>query len=119
MLELASRLGLSPEEARVEVRRASNGRCFGLIRFIVRLEWGVREVAATELRFIPKEGERIDRGNFGRSANAAAEVLANIGQLKPSEIVAWTNGKLAFLDVVLSQIGASVRVGTKPFQRGE
>ncbi len=118
MEDLSKMLGLEPEETHIEVRRTARGWCFGLIRFIVRLDWGVREVVATELRFIPKQSERIDRAYFGKTANAAADVLSCIDSLKPSEVVAWTNGKLAFLDVALPNIGASVRTGTKPFQEG-
>ena len=117
MEALATRLGLAPEEVHLEVRRTAGGRCFGLLKFIVDIGFGVREVTATD---IPRSGgnlsngQEVDRGYFGSSANTAAEVLASIDAFKPSSIVAWTNGRLAFLDVLLEGASASVRVCTKP-----
>jgi len=117
MEALAERLGLSPEESHIDVRRTASGRCFGLLRFIVNIGYGVREVTAVEYR--PPDGasgnaQALDRGYFGSSANTAADILASMESLKPTEVVAWTNGRLAFLDVVMGGIGASVRVCTKP-----
>jgi hypothetical protein len=119
MEALAARLGLAPEEAHVEVRRTAGGRCFGLLKFIVDIGFGIREVTATD---IPRSGAaspanskgEVDREYFGSSANAAADILARMDAFKPSEVVAWSNGRLAFLDVLLEGIGASVRVCTKP-----
>ena len=53
MEALAARLGLAPEEAHIEVRRTAGGRCFGLLKFIVDIGFGIREVTATD---IPKVG---------------------------------------------------------------
>lgn len=117
MEALAARLGLASDEVHIDVRRTANGRCFGLLKFIVDIGFGVREVTATD---IPRSGgnlangQEVDRGYFGSSANTAAEVLASIDAFKPSSIVAWTNGRLAFLDVLLEGAAASVRVCTKP-----
>jgi len=73
----------------------------------------------TAVEYRRREGDRgsvqpVDRGYFGSSANTAADILAHMDSLKPTEVVAWTNGRLAFLDVVMEGIGASVRVCTKP-----
>ena len=117
MEALAEKLGLSPEESHIDVRRTASGRCFGLLRFIVNIGFGVREVTAVEYRgpeHGPDNAQALDRGYFGNSANAAADILATMDSLKPTEVVAWTNGRLAFLDVVMEGIGASVRVCTKP-----
>jgi len=119
MEALATRLGLAPEEVHLEVRRTAGGRCFGLLKFIVDIGFGVREVTATD---IPRSGGaspansegEVDRGYFGTSANTAADILASIDAFKPSGVVGWTNGRLAFLDVLLEGAGASVRVCTKP-----
>lgn len=119
MEALAARLGLAPVEAHIEVRRTAGGRCFGLLKFIVDIGFGIREVTATD---IPRSGAaspanskgEVDRGYFGNSANTAADILASMDAFKPSEVVAWSNGRLAFLDVLLEGIGASVRVCTKP-----
>ncbi len=117
MEALAENLGLSPEESHIDVRRTASGRCFGLLRFIVNIGYGVREVTAVEYR--PPDqatgsAQAVERGYFGRSANTAADILASMESLKPTEVVAWTNGRLVFLDVVMEGIGASVRVCTKP-----
>jgi len=40
-----------------------------LLKFIVRLPWGVKEVTAAELRFIPGNEERVGRELFGYNAN--------------------------------------------------
>jgi len=117
MEALAEKLGLSPEESHIDVRRTASGRCFGLLRFIVNIGYGVREVTAVEYRGPergPGNAQALDRGYFGNSANDAAEILASMDSLKPTEVVAWTNGRLAFLDVVMERIGTSVRVCTKP-----
>jgi hypothetical protein len=119
MEALAARLGLAPEEAHIDVRRTAGGRCFGLLKFIVDIGFGIREVTATD---IPRSGAaspanskgEVDRGYFGSSANTAADILACMDAFKPSEVIAWSNGRLAFLDVLLEGIGASVRVCTKP-----
>jgi hypothetical protein len=117
MEALAERLGLSPEESHIDVRRTASGRCFGLLRFIVNIGYGVREVTAVEYgghERTPDNAQALDRGYFGNSANTAADILASMDSLKPTEVVTWTNGRLAFLDVVMEGIGASVRVCTKP-----
>lgn len=117
MEALAEKLGLSPEESHIDVRRTASGRCFGLLRFIVNIGYGVREVTAVEYRppdRAPGNAQALDRGYFGSSANTAADILASMDSLKPTEVAAWTNGRLAFLDVVMEGIGASVRVCTKP-----
>ena len=118
MEALAEKLGLSPEESHIDVRRTPSGRCFGLLRFIVNIGYGVREVTAVEYRSDakrdPSSAQPVDRGYFGNSANTAADILASMEPLKPTEVVAWTNGRLAFLDVIMEGIGASVRVCTKP-----
>ncbi len=117
MEALTEKLGLSPEESHVDVRRTAGGRCFGLLRFIVNIGYGVREVTAVEYRRSennPDKVHALDRGYFGNSANTAADILARMDALKPTEVVAWTNGRLAFLDVIMQGIGASVRVCTKP-----
>ena len=114
MEALAEKLGLSPEESHIDVRTTPSGRCFGLLRFIVNIGYGVREVTAVEYRGNPSNMQTVERGYFGNSANAAADVLASMEPLKPSAVVAWTNGRLAFLDVIMEGIGASVRVCTKP-----
>jgi hypothetical protein len=117
METLAEKLGLSPEESHIDVRRTASGRCFGLLRFIVNIGYGVREVTAVEYRGPergPDNAQALDRGCFGNSANDAADILASMDSLKPTEVTAWTNGRLAFLDVVMEGIGASVRVCTKP-----
>jgi hypothetical protein len=117
MEALAERLGLSPEESHIDVRRTAGGRCFGLLRFIVNIGYGVREATAVEYRRTennPDKVQELDRGYFGNSANTAADILASMDSLKPTEVLAWTNGRLAFLDVVMEGIGASVRVCTKP-----
>jgi hypothetical protein len=117
MEALAEKLGLSPEESHIDVRRTAGGRCFGLLRFIVNIGYGVREATAVEYRRAertPDNASVVDRGYFGNSANTAADILASMDSLKPTEVMAWTNGRLAFLDVVMEGIGASVRVCTKP-----
>jgi hypothetical protein len=122
MEALAEKLGLSPEESHIDVRRTASGRCFGLLRFIVNIGYGVREVTAVEYRPPDRasgNAQALDRGYFGSSANTAADILASMESLKPTEVVAWTNGRLAFLDVVMEGIGASVRVCTKPVQGPE
>lgn len=122
MEALADKLGLSPEESHIDIRRTAGGRCFGLLRFIVNIGYGVREVTAVEYRrsqHNPENAQALDRGYFGNSANTAADILASMDSLKPTEVVAWTNGRLAFLDVVMEGIGASVRVCTKPVPRPE
>jgi len=114
MEALAEKLGLSPQESHIDVRRTSSGRCFGLLRFIVNIGYGVREVTAVEYRTNPDGVQPVERGYFGSSANTAADILASMEPLKPTKVLAWTNGRLAFLDVVMEGIGASVRVCTKP-----
>jgi hypothetical protein len=116
MEALAERLGLSPEESHIDVRRTAGGRCFGLLRFIVNIGYGVREVTAVEYRGSEQNrvgAQAVDRGFFGSSANTAADVLACMEPFKPTEVVAWTDGRLAFLDVIMEGVGASVRVCTK------
>ena len=117
MEALAERLGLSPEESHIDVRRTAGGRCFGLLRFIVNIGYGVREVTAVEYRG-PEQtrggAQVVDRGYFGSSANTAADILACMEPFKPTDVVAWTDGRLAFLDVIMEGVGASVRVCTKP-----
>lgn len=114
MEALAEKLGLLPQESHIDVRRTPSGRCFGLLRFIVNIGYGVREVTAVEYRANPDSAQAVERGYFGSSANTAADILASMEPLKPTKVVAWTNGRLAFLDVVMEGIGASVRVCTKP-----
>jgi hypothetical protein len=118
MEALAQRLGLSPEEVHIEVRRSASGRCFGLAKFIVNIGYGVREATATEYRANNGDRERqeVDRSYFGKSANTAADILASMESLKPSSIIAWSNGRLAFLDVISEGVGASIRVCAKPLQ---
>jgi hypothetical protein len=112
MEKLAERLGLSPDEYHIEVRATSNGiTYYGLLKFIVRLPWGVKEVTAAELRFIPGNEERVGRELFGYNANTAADILSQMESLGPSEVIAWTNGRTCFLDVIFPVIRASIRVG--------
>jgi hypothetical protein len=114
MERLAERLGLSPDECHIEVKATSNGLTYyGLLKFIVRLPWGVKEVTAAELRFIPGNEERVGRELFGYNANTAADILSQIESLGPSEVIAWTNGKTCFLDVIFPAIRASVRVSAR------
>jgi hypothetical protein len=114
MEKLAERLGLSPDEYHIEVRATSNGiTYYGLLKFIVRLPWGVKEVTAAELRFIPGNEERVGRELFGYNANTAADILSQMESLGPSEVIAWTNGRTCFLDVVFPAIRASIRVGAR------
>ena len=114
MERLAERLGLSPDEYHIEVRATSNGLTYyGLLKFIVRLPWGVKEVTAAELRFIPGKEERVGRELFGYNANTAADILSQMESLGPSEVIAWTNGKTCFLDVVFPTIRASIRVSAR------
>jgi hypothetical protein len=114
MERLAERLGLSPDEYHIEVRATSNGLTYyGLLKFIVRLPWGVKEVTAAELRFIPGNEERVGRELFGYNANTAADILSQMESLGPSEAIAWTNGRTCFLDVIFPAIRASVRVGAR------
>jgi hypothetical protein len=114
MERLAERLGLSPDECHIEVRATPNGLTYyGLLKFIVRLPWGVKEVTAAELRFIPGNEERVGRKLFGYNANTAADILSNMESLGPSEVIAWTNGRTCFLDVIFPAIRASVRVGAR------
>jgi hypothetical protein len=114
MEKLAERLGLSPDECHIEVRATSNGiTYYGLLKFIVRLPWGVKEVTAAELRFIPGKEERVGRELFGYNANTAADILSQMDSLGPSEVIAWTNGKTCFLDVIFPAIRASIRVGAR------
>jgi hypothetical protein len=114
MEKLAERLGLSPDEHHIEVRATPNGvTYYGLLKFIVKLPWGVKEVTAAELRFIPDKEERVGRELFGYNANTAADILSNMESLGPSEVIAWTNGRTCFLDVVFPAIRASVRVGAR------
>jgi hypothetical protein len=114
MERLAERLGLSPDEYHIEVRATSNGiTYYGLLKFIVRLPWGVKEVTAAELRFIPGNEERVGRELFGYNANTAADILSQMESLGPSEVIAWTNGRTCFLDVVFPAIRASIRVGAR------
>jgi hypothetical protein len=111
MEKLAERLGLSPDEYHIEVRATPNNvTYYGLLKFIVRLPWGVKEVTAAELRFIPGNEERVGRELFGYNANTAADILSQMESLGPSEVIAWTNGKTCFLDVVFPAIRASIRV---------
>jgi hypothetical protein len=114
MEKLAERLGLSPDEYHIEVRVTSNGLTYyGLLKFIVRLPWGVKEVTAAELRFIPGNEERVGRELFGYNANTAADILSQMESLGPSEVIAWTNGRTCFLDVIFPAIRASVRVSAR------
>jgi hypothetical protein len=114
MERLAERLGLSPDEYHIEVRATPNNvTYYGLLKFIVRLPWGVREVTAAELRFIPGNEERVGRELFGYNANTAADILSQMESLGPSEVIAWTNGRTCFLDVVFPAIRASIRVGAR------
>jgi hypothetical protein len=114
MEKLAERLGLSPDEYHIEVRATPNGiTYYGLLKFIVRLPWGVKEVTAAELRFIPGNEERVGRELFGYNANTAADILSQMESLGPSEVIAWTNGKTCFLDVIFPAIRASIRVGAR------
>jgi len=114
MEKLAERLGLSPDEYHIEVKATSNGiTYYGLLKFIVRLPWGVKEVTAAELRFIPGNEERVGRELFGYNANTAADILSQIESLGPSEVIAWTNGRICFLDVIFPAIRASVRVSAR------
>jgi hypothetical protein len=114
MERLAERLGLSPDEYHIEVRATSNGLTYyGLLKFIVRLPWGVKEVTAAELRFIPGNEERVGREPFGYNANTAADILSQMESIGPSEAIAWTNGRTCFLDVIFPAIRASVRVGAR------
>jgi len=114
MEKLAERLGLSPDECHIEVRATSNGvTYYGLLKFIVRLPWGVKEVTAAELRFIPGNEERVGRELFGYNANTAADILSQMESLGPSEVIAWTNGRTCFLDVIFPAIRASVRVSAR------
>jgi hypothetical protein len=114
MERLAERLGLSPDECHIEVKATSNGLTYyGLLKFIVRLPWGVKEVTAAELRFIPGNEERVGRELFGYNANTAADILSQIESLGPSEVIAWTNGKTCFLDVIFPAIRASIRVSAR------
>ncbi len=117
MEALVEKLGLSAEESHIDVRMTASGRCFGLLRFIVNIGYGVREVTAVEYRRPERNlsaAQTVERDYFGSSANTAADILASMEPLKPTEVVAWTNGRLAFLDVIMEGIGASVRVCTKP-----
>ncbi|MDG6980948.1 MAG: hypothetical protein JRN51_07540 [Nitrososphaerota archaeon] len=50
--------------------------------------------------------QTIEGGYFGSNANTAADILTSMEPLKPTEVVTWTNGRLAFLDVVMEGIGA-------------
>ena len=114
MEKLAERLGLSPDECHIEVRATHNGLTYyGLLKFIVRLPWGVKEVTAAELRFIPGNEERVGRELFGYNANTAADILSQMKSLGPSEVIAWTNGKTCFLDVIFPDIRASIRVSAR------
>jgi hypothetical protein len=114
MEKLAERLGLSPDEYHIEVRATPNNvTYYGLLKFIVRLPWGVKEVTAAELRFIPGNEERVGRELFGYNANTAADILSQMDSLGPSEVIAWTNGKTCFLDVIFPAIRASIRVGAR------
>jgi hypothetical protein len=114
MEKLAERLGLSPDECHIEVRATPNGvTYYGLLKFIVRLPWGVREVTAAELRFIPGNEERVGRELFGYNANTAADILSQMESLGPSEVIAWTNGRTCFLDVIFPAIRASIRVSAR------
>jgi hypothetical protein len=114
MEKLAERLGLSPDEYHIEVRATPNNvTYYGLLKFIVRLPWGVKEVTAAELRFIPGNEERVGRELFGYNANTAADILSQIESLGPSEVIAWTNGMTCFLDVVFPAIRASIRVSAR------
>jgi hypothetical protein len=114
MEKLAERLGLSPDECHIEVRATPNNvTYYGLLKFIVRLPWGVKEVTAAELRFIPGNEERVGRELFGYNANTAADILSQMESLGPSEVIAWTNGKTCFLDVVFPAIRASIRVSAR------
>jgi len=114
MEKLAERLGLSPDEYHIEVRATPNNvTYYGLLKFIVRLPWGVKEVTAAELRFIPGKEERVGRELFGYNANTAADILSQMESLGPSEVIAWTNGKTCFLDVVFPTIRASIRVSAR------
>ena len=114
MEKLAERLGLSPDECHIEVRATSNGvTYYGLLKFIVRLPWGVKEVTAAELRFIPGNEERVGRELFGYNANTAADILSQMESLGPSEVIAWTNGRTCFLDVIFPVIRASIRVSAR------
>jgi hypothetical protein len=114
MEKLAERLGLSPDECHIEVRATPNGLTYyGLLKFIVRLPWGVKEVTAAELRFIPGNEERVGRELFGYNANTAADILSQMESLGPSEVIAWTNGRTCFLDVIFPAIRASVRVSAR------
>jgi hypothetical protein len=114
MERLAERLGLSPDECHIEVRATSNGiTYYGLLKFIVRLPWGVKEVTAAELRFIPGNEERVGRELFGYNANTAADILSQMESLGPSEVIAWTNGRTCFLDVIFPAIRASIRVSAR------
>jgi hypothetical protein len=115
MEALAEKLGLSPQESHIDVRTTPSCRCFGLLRFIVNIGYGVREVTAVEYRANPDSVQQtVERGYFGSSANTAADILASMEPFKPTKVLAWTNGRLAFLDVAMEGIGASVRVCTKP-----
>jgi len=114
MEKLAERLGLSPDECHIEVRATPNGvTYYGLLKFIVRLPWGVKEVTAAELRFIPGNEERVGRELFGYNANTAADILSQMESLGPSEVIAWTNGRTCFLDVIFPVIRASIRVSAR------
>jgi len=114
MERLAERLGLSPDECHIEVRATPNNvTYYGLLKFIVRLPWGVKEVTAAELRFIPGNEERVGREFFGYNANTAADILSQMESLGPSEVIAWTNGRTCFLDVIFPAIRASIRVSAR------
>jgi len=114
MERLAERLGLSPDEYHIEVRATSTGLTYyGLLKFIVRLPWGVKEVTAAELRSIPGNEERVGRELFGYNANTAADILSQMESLGPSEVIAWTNGRTCFLDVIFPAIRASIRVSAR------
>jgi hypothetical protein len=114
MEKLAERLGLSPDEYHIEVRATPNNvTYYGLLKFIVRLPWGVKEVTAAELRFIPGNEERVGRELFGYNANTAADILSQMESLGPSEVIAWTKGKTCFLDVIFPAIRASIRISAR------
>jgi hypothetical protein len=114
MKRLAEKLGLSPDEYHIEVRATPNNvTYYGLLKFIVRLPWGVKEVTAAELRFIPGNEERVERELFGYNANTAADILSQMESLGPSEVIAWTNGRICFLDVIFPAIRASIRVSAR------
>jgi hypothetical protein len=84
MEALAARLGLAPEEAHIDVRRTAGGRCFGLLKFIVDIGFGIRKSRP------PTFPDRVQPARPTRRARSTEDILAAAPTPPRTSSPAWT-----------------------------